>query len=149
KPKAISLDMGNSDYTILTLAQLIDKLKDLNSKILDVTNKILVADGGNMYALDLLAISVSKRSLSLVSGFILMLEHENFICAAPLLRLQLDNSLRFFASFLVDNPHKLAKDCISGVPINKSRDRKTKQNLTDGYLVRKLGEHHKWIQEVY
>jgi len=141
--------MKDSEYVTLTLPQLIDRLKELSPRILDATMKILSSDEGKMYALDLLAASVSKRSMSLVSGFILMIENENFICGAPLLRLQLDNSLRFFASFLVADPHKLAKDCISGIPINKSKDRKTNLHLTDSYLVKRLSEHHDWIGEIY
>lgn len=141
--------MENEQYIALTLDELIEKLRLLSSKHFEVTEKIIKADDAKIFALDLLAVSVAKRSISLVSGFTTMIKEENFICAAPLLRLQLDNALRFFAAFLVEDPHELAKGCIDGVPIKNFKDRKTKEKLTDAYLVKKLGEFHEWIADVY
>ena len=65
------------------------------------------AYGGAIYPLDLLASAVLKRSMALIDGFSAMIRAENFICAAPLVRLQLDNLLRFSASWMVEKPHDL------------------------------------------
>lgn len=78
-----------------------------------------------------------------------MIKARNFICAAPLVRLQLDNSLRFYAAFLVEEPHELAKAFIDGKSIRSFRERGSKEKLTDRILVDRLSLHHSWIKEAY
>lgn len=95
----------NSTLDIENLFLLLEKQKQIH---IEVTGKMIQADNSNIFPLDLMGISVSKRSMSLIKGFIEMIRQENFICAAPMLRMQLDNSLRFYAAFLVENPHELA-----------------------------------------
>jgi hypothetical protein len=58
------------------------------------------------------AFMVLKRSLSLIFGFTNMIRNKNFLCAAPLIRLQIDNLLRFRAAFLVDNQSQFVVDVI-------------------------------------
>jgi hypothetical protein len=70
--------------------------------------------GSALYHLDTLALSVLDRSLALLRGFCDLVQTSNMIAAAPLLRCQLDNGLRFFASTLVENPHKFAVDVHKG-----------------------------------
>lgn len=132
-----------------TLEELLTKLDEQKTVHLTVTEKMMSAYNAAIYPLDLMGISVSKRSMSLIRGFIEMIRQENFICAAPLVRMQLDNSLRFYAAFLVDEPHKLATEFINGNPIRNLKERLTKQKLTDRLLVERLAEHHPWITAVY
>ena len=138
-----------TEKTILTLEELLQKLEEQKKLHVEVTMKMLSAGNANMYPLDFLAISASKRSMSLIGGFITMIRDENFICAAPLLRLQLDNSLRFYASFLVNDPHELANGFIEGKLIRDFTERRTNKKLTDSLLVERLAEHHPWITNVY
>jgi len=138
-----------SDYVVLTLDELLQKLEDQKKLHLEVTMKMLSADNASLYPLDFIGISASKRSMSLIGGFITMIRDRNFICAAPLLRLQLDNSLRFYAAFLVENPHELAMGFIEGKSIKDFKERGTNKKLTDSLLVERLAEHHPWITNVY
>ena len=55
-------------------------------------------DKGNVYPVDLRVNAVLHRSTNLVRGFALLIEQRNFICAAPLLRLQIDNCLRLLCA---------------------------------------------------
>ena len=88
---------------------------------------------------------LSARSLSLTRGFCSLLEQRNFIAAAPLVRLALDNCLRFYAAYLVSDPHKFAFAVMGGTPVNKLSSRDGKR-LTDRYLVQKLSEEIRWLK---
>ncbi len=143
------MEKDEDEYTTLTVDQALDKLEAQNEIHLKVIHEFLSADDAKMFAVDLLALSAANRSMSLISGFTTMIKDKNFICAAPLLRLQLDNSLRFYAAFLVEDPHKLAKDFIDGVSIRHFKERTTNQKLSDRLLVNRLSEHHPWIVRIY
>ena len=110
------------------------------------------ADNSFLFPLDFMAVSIFNRSMSLIAGFILLVRQENFICVAPLVRLQLDNALRFFATALVKDPHKVTVEFIGGTPIKDFTDEQTGKNLTDTYLVNKLSgldEKFKWVKPLY
>ena len=109
---------------------------------------ILTADSSALYPLDFLAAAVLNRSLALIEGFCLLIEADNLIAAAPLLRLQVDNCIRFSAAWLVEQPHEFAMEVLRGTPIRKLRDR-SKQPMTDRYLVQKLLPEAPWIESVY
>lgn len=136
----------NSTLDIENLFLLLEKQKQIH---IEVTGKMIQADNSNIFPLDLMGICVSKRSMSLIKGFIEMIRQENFICAAPMLRMQLDNSLRFYAAFLVENPHELAINFAEGKPIRNFKEKGTNNKLTDRLLVDRLSEHFPWIVEVY
>ena len=87
--------------------------------------------------------------MCLVSGFCDLIERKNFICAAPLVRLMLDNLLRFYAVWLVDKPHDFATEIlIEGKEIRKIKDRNGKK-MTDKYLADQLSKEYKWISNTY
>jgi len=70
------------------------------------------------------------------------------IAAAPLLRCQLDNGLRFFASTLVSDPHEFAHGIANGIPVRKMRDRQEKP-MQDAYLVERLTLEVPWVKTLY
>jgi hypothetical protein len=87
------------------------------------------------------------RSISLVHGFYTLIP-DNYISAAPLVRLQLDSTLRFSALSLVADPEDFAKKVSSGEQINKLKDRDG-ERMTDAYLVRKLNEQYPGMNQCY
>jgi len=103
---------------------------------------------GYKYKIDILALAVLNRSLALLRGFCDLVEGRNMIAAAPLLRCQLDNGLRFFASSLVDDPHAFAADIAKGTPVYKMKDRNG-QFMRDGYLKQKLALEVPWAEALY
>jgi len=85
------------------------------------------------YELDFLAVPVLKRSLQLTTGFCALIRARNFIAAVPLLRLQLDNLLRFSAAWLVNDPQEFAREVVNGTKIKDLKDRLS-NNMHDSYL---------------
>jgi len=115
---------------------------------LNLGKDMLKADNSAMYPLDFLAAAALYRSLNLISGFCKLIEEDNFIAAAPLLRLQIDTYLRFFAAFIVNDPHIFAENIFKGEHVNKQKDKDGKR-MTDRYLVEKLSELEPWVINVY
>ncbi len=102
----------------------------------------------NHYPLDYLAVAVLNRSLSLISGFCILIENENFVAAMALVRLQLDNCLRFSAAWLTENPHEFAMQFIDGTKVEDIKDRDGKF-MKDFYLRDKMNEKYPWVTSVY
>ena len=124
------------------------ELRDYQGTHVQVARNMLKAGGGAGYLLDILATAVLNRSLALLSGFCSLIEARNFICAAPLIRLQIDNCLRFYAASLVRNEDSFVRDILRGIPVRKLKDRNNKP-MTDKFLVDKLSEKHFWLARVY
>jgi len=110
--------------------------------------QMLQAAGATGYPLDLLAVAAINRSANLHSGFTILMQKKNFLAAAPLLRLQLDNCLRFYAASLVSNPHEFALAVFGGTPVRKLKSRDGKL-LRDDYLVTEFSKLHAWVAGVY
>lgn len=110
--------------------------------------------GGDLFMLDFLAFTVLNRSLCLVSGFASLIEQRNFIAAAPLVRFQLDNTLRFYASTIVEKPHEFSSALLRGERIRDMQD-STGKKLRDDYLLKRLVADPRltldraWVTSVY
>jgi hypothetical protein len=100
------------------------------------------------YYIDYLAIPTLNRSLNLMYGFFDLLKARNFIAAAPLVRLQLDNVLRFSAAWYVDDPADFAEKVIQGARVRDLQARDG-QRMTDRYLLNKVAATHPWVTNVY
>ena len=105
------------------LARHIEHIEGLRDPHLNLLKRMLTADGGKLFALDLLAAATVKRSMSLCSGFALLVRSVNYTSAAAILRLQLDSCLRFYAAFIVEKPHEFATEVLRGTPIRKLKDK--------------------------
>ncbi|MBE0534564.1 MAG: hypothetical protein IH624_02765 [Phycisphaerae bacterium] len=106
------------------------------------------ADGGALFPLDLLSTAVTHRAMCLISGFCDMIAKENFVCAAPLVRLLIDCLLRFYAAWLVDDAHELAIQVLAGTDLRRIRDRGGNK-MTDRYLCEQLAQEYPWIKGLY
>jgi hypothetical protein len=126
----------------------IARIEGLRSRHLSLAERMLEADGSKMFSLDLLALAVINRSLSLCVGFVSLVRAENYLCAASLVRLQLDSCLRFFAANLVDDPHAFSASVLKGIPVRKIKDR-SGNPMTDRYLVEALSSKYPWMPGVY
>lgn len=123
-------------------------IEQLDELHLELLKEMLLSDQGKMFGLDILASAVIKRSMSLCSGFSSLVRESNYTSAAALVRLQLDSCLRFYAAFIVENPHELATKILRGTPVRKMKDRNG-VFMTDKYLVNKLAEEYEWMPRVY
>jgi hypothetical protein len=104
--------------------------------------------GGNLYPMDLLAIAVLNRSVGLLEGFCDLTEKRNFVSAAPLLRIQLDNLLRFHGAWLIDDPHDFALSIFKGEKVRDMEDKSGKR-MTDSYLNDKITKAHPQLKDIY
>jgi hypothetical protein len=113
------------------------------------TGKLLLQSGTvYIYPIDYLAIPTLNRSLNLMHGFCDLIAAKNFIAAAPLIRLQLDNVLRLSAAWIVDDPMDFACKVVTGTPIKNLHDKENKK-MTDHYLLQKVAVDEPWIANVY
>lgn len=120
--------------------------EELNKKLLSLSKEI--AKAGDFFHVDIMTMAVVNRSFELSKGFKILIEDENFLCAAPLLRLQIDNLLRYSATWLVEKPHEFVAEVIKGTAIKKLKDASGK-NMTDYYLKTQLSADIPWISKVY
>ena len=115
---------------------------------LELAKRMIAADGGSVYPMDLFVGATLNRSLNTLDGFVSLIRARNFVAAAPLVRLQLDTCLRLSAAFLVDEPHQFVLEVINGKRIRDMCDQSGKK-MTDRYLCDQLAEEAPWIDSVY
>lgn len=113
-----------------------------------IQKQLFEADPETLYHADLVAFGVMARSNALIDGFCLLVEHQNVLAAAPLLRLQLDSVIRFNACWLVDDPSDVVIALFNDQPLSKMKDR-TGRAMTDSYLAAAAGERHPGLLELY
>ena len=101
--------------------------------------KIGSSDGeyGNMHTMDLYCNAVINRALALSKGFRTLADTNNYISAVPLIRIQIDNCLRFFASMIVADYNSFFMKYLEGKHIRNLTDASGKK-MTDNYLAKKL-----------
>ncbi|RLT69347.1 hypothetical protein D7V92_11160 [Parabacteroides sp. CH2-D42-20] len=75
------------------------ELQNCKDLFLQATLQILKT-GNGLYTLDLMASAIANRAIALNQGFTILVQENNYLCALPLIRMQLDNCLRFYATVL-------------------------------------------------
>jgi hypothetical protein len=103
---------------------------------------------GNLFPCDQLAMVLLDRSLNTVAGFVLLLKNHGYICGVGLLRMQLDNILRFHGVVKSGDAHGVAEKVCSGTPLRKLKDSRG-HNMTDANLIELLQERNPGVAEVY
>lgn len=68
--------------------------------------------------------------MALIRRYLTLIDSQNYISAVPLIRLQLDNCMRFFAGSIVIEFNKFHDEYLDGVPFRKIRDKNGKR-MTD------------------
>ena len=97
-------------------------------------------------------IAILNRTLNLNRGYISLINDENYIAAAPLIRLNLDSLLRLFASTQSEyDCEKFAKVVRNGEKISNLYDLDKKKKLRDSELVKRLKKIKglSWVKEIY
>jgi hypothetical protein len=130
------------------IAGLVVEVRSFRNQLISKLKASAKADGGALFKLDFVIFLVAKRTLSTAAGFAALVEQHNVVCAAILLRTQIDSLLRLHAFSLVDDPHDLATKIMKGERLEKIKDR-TGQQMRDGYLVNTLSKDVAWLKNVY
>jgi len=128
--------------------ELVATSEELCRKLVKLGHAMMRVDEGRVFGTDLIAIGAIKRTITVGAGFRLLVREHNYLCAAALLRLQLDTLLRFAALELVDDPHSLIGRILAGESIRKIKDR-TGKPMTDARLVEHLSARIPWVSRVY
>ena len=110
--------------------------------------KLIELSEGKIYPCHAIYLAVLNRSLELYDGFLLLAKKGNYGCCMGLLRMQLDNILRFYGVLITEDQHKTANEIFNGTQLNKIKDKDGNQ-LRDFYLVKCLSEQNDWIEHVY
>jgi len=126
----------------------IDKLHDLETRVLGLAVKMLKAYGGAHYPFDEFALGAIKRTLSQLSAFRALIESGNLMCGRAILRMQLDTAMRFAAAHLAHDPHDFAIQVMRGKRVNQIRSA-SGHKMTDRYLALELAKRHEWFKRVY
>jgi hypothetical protein len=135
----------------MTSRRILEYIETLHSSRQDhikLLGSILSSDGARMWGLDLVVIAVINRSIALIDGFTKMVEDRNVLCANALLRLQLDNIIRLYACWLVNDPHPIAVLLLEGKSLNKVKSKDGK-SLSDAYLTSEASKLYPWLKNVY
>jgi hypothetical protein len=108
----------------------------------------MIKSGAGVHYFDYYISGILSRGLSLIYGFETLMRSSNFISASHLVRPHLDNYLRLYAAWIVDDPHEFTRKIWSGEAVRKLKDRDG-QKMTDMYLKDKAKRDHPWIEDVY
>lgn len=103
---------------------------------------------GHVTTMDLFSSAIINRSISLMRGFVSLAKDNNYICAVPLIRIQLDNCLRFYAATLVTDFNKFYIEYLKGTHIRNLKDT-TGEKMTDTYLVTALDKLFPGVHNLY
>lgn len=103
---------------------------------------------GKIYPLDMLLDGIYNRSLSLMDAVVTLLDGKNYMAAASIIRLHLDNYLRLNAYWLVEKPHDYVMEVMNGKSLRNLKD-KSGEKLWDGYLVEVASKDYPWVKDVY
>lgn len=126
----------------------LEKIEKSRESHMLVAKGIVSADNANMYSMDMLVLAALKRSMSVCSGFSVLVRQRNYLCAASLIRFQLDSCMRLYASTLVDDLDAFSQSVMAGEHVRKIKDREGIR-MTDAYLVGKLSVSNPWVSSVY
>jgi hypothetical protein len=91
---------------------------------------------------------VGRRAVALSSGFRVMVKQCNSLCAMPMVRMQLDTAIRFYAGFFVADHQQFCCDVLDGKQINKMKSREG-SIMHDSYLVERVAKKNPWMTDVY
>lgn len=134
--------------TAENIDKLLSQLESCKTTLLNSLLGMMQADNRALYTNDLLLSAVGNRAISLIDGFLLLAKSDNYLCALPLIRLQLDNSLRFYATSLVEDSNDFFNHFASGEPIRNYRSKDGKK-LSDNYLATQLELKIPGIKDIY
>ena len=127
------------------------------SKAMIRLGKQLNAISPNLYSYDVYLIGAINRSINLNKGFVDLMKTNNFIAAAPLIRLNLDNLLRLYAARISQHSiNEFASLVIGGKRVSdikyyQKQNGEKRQKLTDNFLKKELSkiEGQEWVKDIY
>lgn len=124
------------------------QIRNREKEHLTILAAVLRADEAAIFPADLIVIGAVQRSLMLMKGFLAMLRSANYLCAGPLLRLQLGNVLRLYAAALFPSGSDTLTAFLQDRPLSRLKAPDGKP-LTDKELTTRVGKIYPWLPRVY
>ena len=131
-----------------TLQDLYSELEKVEKKYLELAKQIMEAGDRKMYTMDIFTLIICNRAMSIIRGFVKLGQDNNYITSVPLIRLQVDNCLKFFASTIVSDYDDFILCFLTGEETKDYKDHSGKK-LFDSYLTRKLDKLYPGIRTLY
>lgn len=133
-----------------SLNKILLKLEDSKEVYKNFGLKSFGAGNGKMYSFDLFVFAIIERSILLTAGFCSLINQNNFLSAAPLVRMHLDNLLNIHAAFISPNVHDFSIKKLQGEQTKKMKDYKG-AFMTDTYLAESLSKEKEtvWVINLY
>ncbi|MFA6523692.1 MAG: hypothetical protein WCS85_04980 [Candidatus Peribacteraceae bacterium] len=132
------------------LRELTVLMDERNKQTITLGNIWKAADGKYMQD-DALFHAISDRSVSLIDGFIRLIEKWNFVAAAALVRLQLDSMLRLY--YIAQHPterHRILQEWLGGAQFDKIKMMKDgKQQMKDWNLCEEIKPIFPRVHDIY
>ncbi|NDW11739.1 hypothetical protein D0T50_02405 [Bacteroides sp. 214] len=126
----------------------LNEISELKKEFIDCSTEILKAGNSSLYLLDFLVSAIMNRAISLINAYVCLAKDNNYLSAVPLIRLQVDNVLSFYASMLVKDSGNFARHFLDGKDIKDYKSFEGK-NLSNNYLAKKIDETFPGILKLY
>lgn len=139
------------NYSDLTKEQLLTEIDNKSKAIINM-GKQLSAISEKVDLFDWIIIAALNRTVNINKAYTTLIRDNNFIAAAPLVRINIDTLLRLYASIISEfDRNTFASKVIDGELIKKMKLRGTKQTLTDKTLHEELSkvEDMEWVSQIY
>jgi hypothetical protein len=130
------------------LDKILNELSNFQKQFIESSKRFIEAGNKKLYTLDFFASAVNNRAISLTNAYVTLAKDNNYLTAVSLIRLQLDNALRFFASTLVADSNDFVMQFLDGKAIKDYTDVRGKK-LSDNYLAKQLEAYFTGTQKLY
>ncbi|MBZ9786420.1 hypothetical protein LB456_03030 [Psychroflexus sp. CAK57W] len=131
-------------YELIEIENKSQAIVNMGDQLFKITNKTEI--------FDLFLIALLNRTVNLNRGFVNLMRDNNYIAAAPIIRINLDSLLRIYASGISEyDRNNFALKVISGEQIRKMKIRGTKTPMQDIHLVNSITkvDGMAWVKDIY
>jgi len=138
-------------YQELTKELLLTEIDNKSKGIINMGKK-LTAISPMLEAFDFFLISALNRTVNISKAYTTLIRDNNFIAAAPLVRINIDTLLRLYAPMISEyDRNTFALKVMAGDQINKMKLNGTKGVLSDQTLYFELSkiEGMEWVTDIY
>lgn len=119
------------------LDNILNELSNFQKQFIESSKRFIEAGNKKLFLLDFFASAVNNRAISLTNAYVTLAKDNNYLAAISLIRLQLDNALRFFASTLVTDSNDFVMQFLDGKEIKDYTD-VNGEKLSDNFLAKQL-----------
>ncbi|WP_088324419.1 hypothetical protein [Polaribacter tangerinus] len=138
-------------YVTQTKEQLLIEIDNKSKAIINMGQQ-LKAITPKMEIFDIFLIAALNRTVNISKAYTSLIRDNNFIAAAPLVRINIDTLLRLYASIISEyNRNTFASKVMGGELIKKMKLNGTKIKLDDRTLYLEISKvvGMEWVKEIY